>query len=42
MPYQLINILDKRKYKLLCSDMYDSDIFKMNDKRNNKYNIKNF
>ncbi|TXJ49589.1 hypothetical protein EPJ66_11655 [Brachyspira aalborgi] len=29
MPYQLINILDKRKYKLLCSDMYDSDIFKM-------------
>ena len=26
---KIINILDKRKYKLLCSDMYDSDIFKM-------------
>lgn len=22
-------VLDKRKYKLLCSDIYDSDIFKM-------------
>lgn len=26
---KIIDILDKRKYKLLCSDMYDSDIFKM-------------
>ena len=26
---KIINILDKRKYKLLCSDIYDSDIFKM-------------
>ena len=26
---KIINILDKRKYKLFCSDMYDSDIFKM-------------
>lgn len=26
---KIINILNKRKYKLLCSDIYDSDIFKM-------------
>ncbi|WP_288622825.1 hypothetical protein [uncultured Brachyspira sp.] len=26
---KIINILDKRKYKLLCSDICDSDIFKM-------------